>query len=109
MATRNAWQPPARTLRQMGWLLAGGLALAGHLIGPTPAALFLQLCGAAVFAVSTVRPRAMTGLYWLVMWLAWPLLRLSGRTGNPPRGNGIVNEVPRRPRRLRPRNRPATS
>jgi hypothetical protein len=109
MATRNTWHPPARTLRQMGWLMAGGLALAGHLIGPTPAALFLQLYGAAIFAVSTVRPRTMTGLYWLVMWLASPLLKLFGRNVSSPRSSGEVNDALRRPRRVRPRNRPATS
>jgi hypothetical protein len=108
MASRNT-QLPARTLRQFGWLVAGCLALTGHLIGTTPAALFLQLCGAAVFAVSTVRPRALTGLYWLATCLVWPLLWLCGRSDSVPAADGETPTVPRRPRRLRPRNRPATS
>jgi len=109
MASHNSPQPPARTLRQFGWLVAGTLALTGHLIGPTPAALFLQLCGAAVFAVATVRPRALTGLYWLATCLVWPLLWLCGRSESSAASSSGTQPLPRRPRRLRPRNRPATS
>jgi hypothetical protein len=108
MASRNT-QLSARTLRQFGWLVAGCLALTGHLIGASPAALFLQLCGAVMFAVSTVRPRALTGLYWLATCAVWPLLWLCGRTESTLSSDGEAAALPRRPRRLRPRKRPATS
>ncbi|HYV39303.1 MAG TPA: hypothetical protein VE988_26680 [Gemmataceae bacterium] len=80
-ARQNPQQIGARTLRQLGWILALGLAAAGQLLGPSPAALWLRLMGAAVFAVATVRPSALrpfhTGLMitlrpvlWLANWLA---------------------------------------
>ena len=55
-------QPTNRTLRQLSWIAAGAMALTGHLVGPSPEALVLQLAAAVVFAVGTVRPSAMRTL-----------------------------------------------
>ena len=107
MAARTPMQPSSKFLRLFGWLVAGTLALAGHLLFPSPAALVLQLCGAAVFAVATVRPRAVLGLYWVVTLVLWPLLWLYTRLGGPDL-SGWVNGEPR-PRRPRSRRKPATS
>jgi hypothetical protein len=107
MAARNTLQPSTRYLRLLGWLLAGGMALLGRWMGPSPAALFLQLCAAAVFSVATIKPRAMTGLHTLLSWIAWPVLWLCGRTGT----SNVEAEMPALPRRRPrlPRKRAATS
>src|SRR5262249_49747261 len=78
MAARaNPQYPSARTLRQFGWILAAGLALLGHVLTPSRAALMLQLAGAAVFAMSTVRPRSLQSPYLALLWAARPLIRLT--------------------------------
>ena len=100
-------QPSAKFLRLFGWLIAGLLALTGQLMSPSPAALILQLCGAAIFAVGTVRPRALGGLYWAITLLLWPLLWLYTRSGGPDLSRLVDDE--RRPRRPRSRRKPATS
>ena len=97
------WQPTNRTLRQLGWLLAGILALVGHLLAPSLVALALQLSGAAVFAIGAVRPGALRPVYWLfvwpavwlALWLARPFLR-SGLAA----GLAESTARPLRPRRL---------
>jgi hypothetical protein len=97
------WQLSNRTLRQMGWLLAGVLALAGHLLPPSPVALALQLGGAAVFAIGTVRPRALWPVYlvlvWPAVWLALQIARLFLRPGL------AADLAESTARRLRPRRR----
>jgi hypothetical protein len=84
-ALTTPWQPTNRTLRQLGWLMAGILALVGHLLAPSLAALALQLSGAAVFAVGTVRPGALRPVYllllWPIVWLALCLARPFLRAG----------------------------
>jgi len=74
MAIRqNTQQPPARIMRQFGWLLAGGLALLGNYQAPSPTALWLLLAGAAVFAVATVRPSAMRPILSVFLFIFRPL------------------------------------
>ena len=101
MAARNTMQPPARTLRLFGWLLAGGLALTGHFIGPSPAALFLQLGGAGVFAIGTVRPSALRPPYRVLAALTSPLGRLWSRLSGSAVTDGDGSAALRPPRRLR--------
>jgi hypothetical protein len=87
METREKPQQPAcRTLRLFGWLVAGSLALAGNLLGPSPGALWLQLAGAAVFAVGTVRPSALRPIFAVWMFILWPLTWLTGCFGKTGRG-----------------------
>ncbi len=61
-AREKTHQPTNRTLRQLSWIVAGAMAVVGRLIGPSPAALGLQLAAAVVFAVGTVRPSALRPL-----------------------------------------------
>jgi membrane protein implicated in regulation of membrane protease activity len=94
METRPQQQPACRTLRLLGWIVAGCLALAGNLIGPSPVALWLELAGAAVFAVGTVRPSALRPIYAVVMFGLWPLVRLSGwfvKTSRSRQGRQVAN------------------
>jgi hypothetical protein len=79
METREKPQQPAcRTLRVFGWIVAGSLALAGNLLGPSPGTLWLELAGAAVFAVGTVRPSALRPVYAICMFVLRPFTWLSG-------------------------------
>ena len=78
-ALATPWQPTGRTLRQLGWVLAGAMALAGHCLAPSPTALGLQLGGASVFAVSTVRPSALRPIYLIFLVVLWPLIWLGRR------------------------------
>jgi hypothetical protein len=79
MATRgNPQQPTNRTLRLIGWCLAGALALGGNLVGPSPAALWLELAGAAIFAVGTVRPSGLRPIYNALAYLARPFTYMAG-------------------------------
>ena len=107
MAARIPMQPSSKFLRLFGWFVAGALALAGHLVFPSPAGLVLQLVGAAIFAVGTVRPRALLGLYWVLSVVLWPLTWLYTRLGGPDLSGWVNGE--RRPRRPRSRRKPATS
>ena|SRR5580765_6396137 len=70
MAARtNPQQPSNRTLRQGAWILAISLALVGQLLGPSLPAFWLELAGAAIFAVGTVRPSAFRPLLTFAVWL----------------------------------------
>jgi hypothetical protein len=84
-ALTTPYQPTNRTLRQIGWLTAGVLALTGHVLTPAPSALALQLAGAALFAIATVRPRILRPVYlvtvWPLLWLALCLARPFLRPG----------------------------
>jgi hypothetical protein len=70
--------PTNRTLRLLGWVVAGSLALCGRLLGPSPSALLLQVVGATVFAIGTVRPSALRPIVTLVMFALRPIVRLVG-------------------------------
>jgi hypothetical protein len=102
-ALTTPWQLSNRTLRQMGWLLAGVLALAGHVLPPSPVTLGLQLGGAVVFAVGTVRPRALWPVYLL---LVWPPVWLALRIGSIFVRQGLAADLAESTaRRLRPPRR----
>jgi len=77
-ARENPQQPTNRTLRLCGWTVAGALALSGNLLGPSPAALWLELAGAALFAIGTVRPSALRPIYTGLMCCLRPILWLAG-------------------------------
>ena len=83
-ANKNPQQTSNRSLRLFGWTLAGGLALAGNLAGPSPTALWLELAGAAVFAIGTVRPSALRPIHSAMMWVLRPFTRL---VSGPAKGN----------------------
>lgn len=87
-----ARNPSNRMLRQLGWALACGVALVGHWLSPDRLGFVLLLCGAAIFAVSTIRP----SLWRLLISWFWP------GAGSPPDSPGS----PRR-RRLRARRHAA--
>jgi hypothetical protein len=76
-ASKNPQQTTNRNLRLFGWALAGSLALSGNITGPSPTALWLQLAGAAVFAIGTVRPSALRPIHSALMYCLRPLTRLS--------------------------------
>jgi len=76
-ASQNVPQPSSRTLRQLSWILAGCLALCGHWLSPSPTALWLQLAGAAIFAVGTVRPSALRPIYHGIAYLLRPVSLLA--------------------------------
>jgi hypothetical protein len=102
-ALTTPWQPTNRSLRQAGWLVAGVLALIGHLLAPSVATLVLQLSGAAVFAVATVKPRALRPLYLVTVW---PVLWLGLRLARPFLRPGLAAELAETTaRRLRSRRR----
>jgi hypothetical protein len=100
------WQLGPRTLRLFGWVLAALLALVGHLCAPSLTALSLQLAGAAVFAIGTVRPGALRWFLavllvalWPAVWLGlWLLRSFAGR-------DLIADLAASAQQRLRPRRR----
>jgi hypothetical protein len=100
------WQITGRTLRQLGWLLAALLAVAGHLLIPSTAALALELSGAAVFAISTVRPIALRLPLLVLLVVLWPLVWLVLRLLRPYWRPGLASDLATSTaRRLRPRRR----
>src|SRR5437588_6766116 len=96
------WQLTGRTLRQLGWLLAGILAVLGHVLAPSPTALALELSGAAIFAVGTVRPTALRVVFLVLLVLLWPLVWLVLRWWRPDLATDLAETTARR---LRPRRR----
>jgi hypothetical protein len=60
-------------LRQFGWLLALVLAVAGWRIGPSRAGLTLQATAALVFAVGSLWPAALRGIYLVLLVLTFPV------------------------------------
>jgi hypothetical protein len=64
--------PSCTALRTLGWCMAGATALGGHLLAPSRTSLLLELVGAAIFAISTIRPSALRPLQFLLV----PLLRI---------------------------------
>ena len=102
-ALTTPWQPTNRTLRLLGWLVAGVLALIGHLQAPSVAALVLELSGAAVFAIATVRPGSLRPAYLLFIWpVVWLVLRLA----RPFMRSGLATDLAESTaQRLRPRHR----
>lgn len=99
------WRPTGRTLRQLGWVLAALLALAGHVVAPSPTALGLQFGGAVVFAIATVRPGALRPIYLLFLIILYPALRLLLRPARPYVRVGLASDLASTARRLRPRRR----
>jgi hypothetical protein len=98
-ASANNQQITNRTLRQIGWIVAIGLAAGGQLLDPNPSALWLKLAGAAVFAIATVRASALRPIYSGVMWVCRPLLTAAAylvrmvqerRPPVSPRGRGQI-------------------
>jgi hypothetical protein len=73
---QNPPYPTARSLRLFCWIVAAGLALSGNLVGPSPAALWLELAGAAIFAIGTVRPSSLRPIYTFLMFALRPITRL---------------------------------
>jgi hypothetical protein len=71
-AVADPQKPSCKALRTVGWCIAGAMALTGHLLAPSPSALLLELVGALVFAISTVRPSALRPLQVLIV----PFLRV---------------------------------
>ncbi len=109
MAARNPMQAPSPAfLRVFGWLVAGSLALVAHLLAPGLAPLILKLAAAAVFAIATVRPRALGGLHWALSVILWPATWTYNRLGGPDLTKWLLDDAPRRPRRSRSRGKPVT-
>jgi hypothetical protein len=84
-ARQDPQQFKNRTLRLSGWVVAGALALAGNLLGPSPVALWLQLGGAAIFAIATVRPRALRPIHTALMVCLRPFTWVAGWFANSDR------------------------
>jgi hypothetical protein len=57
------WSPPRRQLRVFGWVAAALLAAVALRLGPSPAALALELSAAAVFVIAALWPSAVRVLY----------------------------------------------
>jgi hypothetical protein len=100
--------PSTPFLRIFGWLVAGSLAVVAHLLAPGLAPLILKLAAAAVFAIATVRPRALAGLHWALSILLWPAIWTYNRLGGPDFTKVQLDDAPRRPRRSRSRGKPVT-
>ena len=96
------WQLTARHLRYFGWLLAGILAVLGHLLAPSPTALALELAGAAFFAIGTVRPTALRVVMLVLLLVFWPLVWLVLGWWRPGWASDLAESTARR---LRPRRR----
>jgi hypothetical protein len=77
-ARQKTQQPAAKTLRLFGWCIALCLAVVGQLFSPLQVSLWLQLAGAAVFAVATVRPSAMRPVVAGLLFIVRPFPYLGG-------------------------------
>jgi len=79
--------PDRLPLRQFGWVLALGLALAAGLMETGPAALVVEALAALVFAVATIWPVALRGPY-----------RSLASLGAPARRQRLISPSPQSPR-----------
>jgi hypothetical protein len=67
------WNPPRSQLRHFAWLLALLFALAAWREEASFAGLVLSLTAALFFAVGTVWPTALRGLYVVLMVVTYPV------------------------------------
>ncbi len=109
--------PLRSRLRQLAWLLALLLAVAGWRLSLSPFGLLLRLAAAIIFTAGTLWPSLFSGAYRAIVAAFSPLVRLAGQCLGRPQWAASVQsfafpaEAPRRRRRprrlLRPRGSPS--